>query len=792
MKITQSWLKEFVPIVGTTADLAAQLTLEGLEVEAVTPAAPAFANVIVGTVLDASKHPNAEKLSVCRVTTDGKNELQIICGAPNVRAGLKVAVAMVGATLPNDVKIKRAKLRGIDSEGMLCSSRELGLGTEHDGILELSQDLALGADVRAALDLDDSTLEVNATPNRGDCMSVLGVARDYSAATARRYLTYTTKPVAASIQDTVPVRIDTPESVPMFAGRVIRGIKAHAKSPAWLQERLRRVGLNSISAVVDITNYVMVELGQPMHAYDLSKVSQSIGVRWAAADEKIGLLDGKEYSLQPDCLVVTDADGPIGFGGVMGGSRTAISDDTVDVFLEAAHWVPSAIAGRARRFGLFTDAGQRFERGVDPGLPPQAIERATALVLEIAGGKAGPTTLTRSGPAAAEIWVDLRRDRLERLLGVTIPDVEVSAVLGAISDSVISINDGWRVRVPSCRFDLRIEVDLIEEIARLRGFDAIPAQHAVVEQVGGEDTESRVGTERLFAAIVDLGYREAITYSFVNPDDQRLLFPKSEALALTNPISRDLSEMRVSLWPGLLRACAQNLRRQQTRVRLFEIGRKYVPSESGLKEVETLAAVLAGSRRPEQWSESREAVDFFDAKADIMALLAMTDDEESIHFKALALDCLRPGRSAQVFRGEHAIGWVGELHPRVLKPLDLGVAPYVLELELERAFVCKKLKYKEISKFPSIRRDIAVVVSENTAFADIQENVSVSASGLLRELRVFDVYRGPGIDSGRKSVALGLILQDSSRTLTDDDADAVVAAVVARLRQELSATIRDQ
>ena len=612
MKITQSWLKEFVPIIGTTSDLAAQLTLEGLEVEAVTPAAPPFTNVIVGTVLDASKHPNAEKLSICRVTTDGNDELQIICGAPNVRAGLKVAVAMVGATLPNDVKIKRAKLRGIDSEGMLCSSRELGLGTEHDGILELSQDLALGLDVRAALDLDDATLEVNATPNRGDCMSVLGIARDYSAATARRFLTYAAKPVAASIQDVVPVQIDTPESVPMFAGRVIRGIKAGAKSPAWLQERLRRVGLNSISVVVDITNYVMIELGQPMHAYDLAKISQSIGVRWAAVNESISLLDGKDYALKPDCLVVTDAAGPIGFGGVMGGSRTAISDDTVDVYLEAAHWVPTAIAGRARRFGLFTDAGQRFERGVDPALPPHAIERATALVLEIAGGKAGPTTLTRSGPRASEIWVELRRARLERLLGTAIPDAEVAAVLGAISDSVIALGDGWRVRVPSCRFDLRIEVDLIEEVARLRGFDAIPARHAVVEQIGGEDTESRVSTDRLFSAMVDLGYREAITYSFVNPEDQRLLFPESKPLALTNPISGDLSEMRVSLWPGLMRACAQNLRRQQTRVRLFEIGRKYVPTDSGLKEVETLAAVLAGSRRPEQWSEGREAVDFLD------------------------------------------------------------------------------------------------------------------------------------------------------------------------------------
>jgi len=792
MKITQSWIKEFVPVAGTPAQLGAQLTLAGLELESLTPAAPPFEGVFVGEVLEASKHPNAEKLSVCIITTDGSNRLQIICGASNVRAGLKVAVAMVGAKLPNDVNIKRAKLRGIDSEGMLCSARELGLGTEHDGIMELSPDLALGVNLRVALDLDDCTLEVNATPNRGDCMSVLGIARDYSAATARRFLRYSAKPVAAATQERFAVRIEAPEGCPVFAGRVIRGIKANAKSPAWLQERLRRVGLNSISAVVDVTNYVMMELGQPMHAYDLGKLAQEIVVRWAKPGEKATLLDGKEYSLESDCLIIADDGGPIGLAGVMGGQQKAISDATVDVFLEAAHFAPSAVAGRGRRVGLFTDAAQRFERGVDPGLPAEAIERATALVLEIAGGSAGPVAITRAPQSAADVWVELRRARLERLLGVAIPDAEVAAVLGAISDTVETTGDSWRVRIPSCRFDLRIEVDLIEEVARLRGIDAIPPKHAEVEQIGGEETEKLVSPARLFTAMVDRGYREAITYSFVNPADQRLLFPDSKPLAIANPISSDLGEMRVSLWPGLLRACAQNLRRQQSRIRLFEIGRKYLQTEAGFMEVETLAAVLAGPRRPEQWTEDREAVDFYDAKADIDSLLAMTNDEGNVRFKSAILSCLRPGRTAQIFRGSDAIGWVGELHPRVLKALDLNLAPYVFELEIDRAFTCNQLKYNEISKFPSIRRDVAVVVSENTTFADIKENVSVSASGLLRELRVFDVYRGPGIDSGRKSVALGLILQDSSRTLTDDDADAVVAAVVARLRQELSATIRDQ
>ena len=792
MKITYSWIKEFVPVTGTAAQMGAQLTLAGLEMESIAPAAPPFEGVVVGEVLEASKHPNAEKLSLCVVTTDGSNRLQIICGAPNVRAGLKVAVAMVGAKLPNDVNIKRAKLRGIESEGMLCSSRELGLGTEHDGILELSADLKIGTDLRVALDLDDSTLEVNATPNRGDCMSVLGIARDYSAATARKYVTYVPTPVPPGTVQTFPVSIAAPEGCPLFAGRILRGINPQAPSPGWLQERLRRVGVNSISAVVDVTNYVMMELGQPMHAYDLGKLSSEIVVRWAKSGEKAGLLDGKTYALEPDCLIIADANGPVGLAGVMGGNEKAISDSTADVFLEAAHFVPSAIAGRARRFGLFTDAMQRFERGVDPALPAAAIERATALILKIAGGVAGPVQLTRGVPAAADIFVELRRERLERLLGVSIPDADVAGVLGAISDQVSATAEGWRVRIPTCRFDLRIEVDLIEEVARLRGIDAIEPSHAAVEQIGGEETERQVSPARLFNAMVDRGYREAITYSFVNPSEQRLLFPDAKPLVLTNPISSDLSEMRVSLWPGLLRTCAQNLRRQQSRIRLFELGRKYLQTDAGFQEVETLAAVLAGPRRPEQWSEGRESVDFYDAKADIESLLAMTGDEGNVYFKAATLSCLRPGRAAQIFRGQDAIGWIGELHPRVLKALDLTLAPSIFEIEIDRAFICNYTKFKEISRFPSIRRDIAVVVSENTAFADIQENVSVSASGLLRELRVFDVYRGPGIDSGRKSVALGLILQDSSRTLTDDDADAVVTAVVARLRQELSATIRDQ
>jgi len=798
MKVTYSWLKEYVPLA-EPAVLAKQLTLAGLEVESLTPVAPPFSGVVVGEVLESGRHPDAEKLSLCQVTTDGVNRLQIVCGATNVRAGLKVAVALVGAQLPGDVVIKRATLRGQESNGMLCSARELGLGDEHAGILELPDSLALNQELRAALDLDDVTLEVNSTPNRGDCMSVFGIARDYAAAQERRYLTARVDAVPARGTLTFPVAIEASAGCPTFASRVIRGVKTGAASPAWLRERLRRVGINSISPIVDVTNYVMMDLGQPMHAYDLAKLAEGISVRLAEPRERITLLDDKEYELDPEYLVIADARGAIGVAGVMGGRRTAISEATCDVLLESAHFSPEAVAGRARRLGLFTDAAQRFERGVDPTLPALAIERATALLLSIVGGEPGPVQVTRAAAGSAAQpsgWVNLRRARLARLLGVSVPDGEVHAVLAAVSDRVEATAAGWRVHHPPHRFDIRIEEDLIEEVARLRGFDSISESHAVAPQIAGEATESRVTTERLLTAMADRGYREVITYSFVDPALQQQLFPDTPSLRLANPISAELSDMRVSLWTGLVQACRENLRRQQTRVRLFEIGKKFHVHGNGrageLEEVETLAAIATGARWPEQWGSAREALDFYDVKGDALRVLNLTGDTSDVRFEAEALGCLRPGRAARIYRGPQAVGWLGELHPQVVKALNLPTTVILLELETETAFRAKPLQFQKISKFPTIRRDLAIVIDESVPLAVLQENVTVSASGLLSELRVFDVYRGPGVETGRKSIALGLILQDSSRTLTDVDADTVVTSVVARLRDELSATIRDQ
>jgi phenylalanyl-tRNA synthetase beta chain len=797
VKVTYQWLKDFAAISVSPGELAAQLTMSGLEVESWAPVAPPFSGVVVGQVLEVARHPDAEKLSVCQVTTDGENRLQIVCGAKNVRAGLKVAVAMTGAQLPNDVRITRATLRGVESNGMLCSARELGLGNEHDGIMELADTLTLNQDVRDALDLEDCMLEVNATPNRGDCMSVFGIARDYTAAQERRFITYPVVPVAPLDPTVFPVRLDSP-ACPVFASRVIRGVRPGAQSPEWLRERLRRVGINSISAIVDVTNYVMTELGQPLHAYDMPKLKQGISVRSAKQKEQLTLLDGKEYELDPEFLVIADAGGAIGLAGIMGGLATAISDSTTDVLLESAHFRPDSVAGRARRLGLFTDAAQRFERGVDPDLAALALERATALLVACAGGVPGPVQVTRAANAARSDagWVPLRRDRLERLLGAAVPDDEVLAILRAISDRVESLPEGWRVRRPPHRFDLHIEADLIEEVARLRGFDSIAEIHAVAPQIAGPCTEKRVADERLLTAMADRGYREIISYTFVDPVLQQQLHPDTPGLMIANPISAELGAMRVSLWPGLIQTCRENLRRQQTRVRLFEVGNKFVVNKdhlSGeLQEIETLAAIATGARWPEQWGSKSEALDFYDMKGDVLALLALTGDTSDVRFVPDALPLLRPGRAARIYRGESPAGWLGEIHPQTAKSLNLPSSAFLFELEIQVAFSSKLLQFNNISKFPSVRRDLAVVVDESLPLAVLQENVTVSASGLLSELRVFDVYRGPGIESGRKSIALGLILQDSSRTLTDVDADAVVTAVVARLRDVLSATIRDQ
>ena len=787
MKISLNWLRDWVETGDDAPGLAHALTMAGLEIEGVERAGPELKGIIVGEVRSITKHPDAEKLNVCRVFT-GEQEVQIVCGAPNVRVGMKAPLATLGAVLPNGTQIKQAKLRGVESFGMLCSARELALNDEASGLFDLPSELVAGTDLTQALALDDTIFEVNLTPNRGDCMSVIGIAREIAAARRVEMRAPAMAPVAAAIGDTFPVTLEAHEGCPKFAGRVIRGIDGSAASPFWMQERLRRAGLRPISAVVDVTNYVMLELGQPMHAYDLGRLNDAIVVRFARAGEVLQLLDGRTIELKPDVLVIADHAKVLGLAGVMGGAESGISAATTDVFLEVAYFDPDTIAGRGRRYGLVTDASQRFERGVDPTLQERAIERATALLIECAGGKAGPMIVTgESNPAASPIRV--RHDRIQKVLGVEVAADVVADLLRRLGMTVTGEPSAWRITPPSWRFDLRIEEDLIEEVARSYGFDNIPEAPAQIAQVLAPWPERRIRNERAADLLVDRGYQEAITYTFTDANWQRILLAE-EALALANPISAELGVMRLSLWPGLLHAVRENQRRQQQRVRLFEIGRRF-GAVTG-QETEVVSGVATGGALPEQWGSETRAVDFFDIKADVEALLSLPGGAARFRFTAERHGALHPGQSAKIWRDDRPIGWLGAVHPAHLAQMDLTYPVFVFELEVDAALASDLPEYREISKYPAIRRDIAAIVDEGLGADPLLDTVRKSGGDLLKDVSVLSVYQGRQIEKGKKSIALGLQLQDTSRTLTDQEADAIVARVVEQLAKQHGAAIRDK
>ena len=794
MKIPYSWLAEWVQIPWPAAELGARLTMAGFELEGLEPAAPAFSGVVVAEILAAERHPQADKLQVCRVSTGQGAPLQIVCGAPNARAGLKSALALVGAELPGDLNIKAAKLRGIESQGMLASAKELGLADTSSGILELAAEAPLGEALRNYLKLDEQVLDLNVTPNRGDAMSVIGIAREVAALTATKLSgpVISSPPPAHSMR--VPVALEAPEACSRFAGCVVRGINNRADLPLWLKERLRRAGVRSISPVVDVTNYVMLELGQPMHAYDLAKLKGGIRARMARPGEALTLLDGRAIQAEADVLLITDAEGAVGLGGIMGGARTAVSPETTDVFFESAYFSPEGVLGRGRRFGLATDASQRFERGVDPTQQVRAIERAIALLAPIAGGAAGPIDVAEStAHLPKRTPITLRAPRLERLLGVEVPRERATAALTALGMQVKPDANGWQVTAPAWRFDLSIEPDLIEEVARIVGFDSIPETDAPTPQQFRPLPEAHPAETAVLGALATRGYQEAVTLAFVDPQLQRQLFPDRPALPLSNPMAGDMSEMRVSLWPGLLRAALENQHRQQDRIRLFEHGARFELSDGGTCEIDTLAALACGPRLPEQWGvakEMRTAADFYDAKGDLEALFAATGEAESFVFEPATHPALHPGRSARVLRRGSLVGWLGELHPRLVEELGFTYAPVLFEVDFE-ALAVQRTTYREVSRFPQVRRDLAVVIDESVPLSTLAERVTLAASSLLRSLRIFDVYRGPGLEEGRKSVALGLIFQDISRTLTDQDVERLMASVVTDLRENLRARIRE-
>jgi len=773
-------------------ELASRMTMAGLEVESVSPAAPPLPGVIVGEVLSVTRHPNADTLTVCQVAT-GREMLQVVCGAPNVRPGMKAPFAMVGATLPGGAEIRKARLRGEDSFGMLCSARELGLSDDATGLLELPADLPTGQALDEALALDDVVLGFNLTPNRGDCMSVLGIAREVAALAGQPLTPPETAKVGAGSDDTVPVELIPRAGCIRFASRVIRGVNARAQAPLWMRERLRRAGLRPINAIVDVTNYVMLELGQPMHAYDRREVDGRIVVRRARAGETLRLLDGRDIKMDDSVLVIADRTKALGLAGVMGGDRSGIDDTTTEVLIEVAYFAPEVVAGRGRRYGLVTDASQRFERGVDPTLQERALERATRLIVDSTGGTPGPLTVAElADELPKRDRVQLRPSRARMVVGEDIADAEMRRHLESLGVNVQIGADGWSATAPPWRFDIAIEEDLIEEVARLHGFDRVPETDQTAAVVIPPCTETQLDEDRATDILVGRGYHEAITYSFVDHATQALFSPAGPGLRLANPISEDLAEMRLSLWPGLVRALRENQRRQQTRVRLFECGRTFVTANGTLREVPVIGGIAAGPSLPEQWGVRAEPVDYFDVRGDLEALFAATGASAEFHFEADVHPALHPGQSARVWRGDRAIGWLGRLHPELESRLELTYSAIVFELEAESLLEARLPRHQDASRFPSVRRDLAVVVDEKSTVREILDRVRTSAGVLLTNLVLFDVYRGAGIQAGRKSLAIGLNLQDFSRTLTDADADAVVARVIADLVGEYSATIRDK
>ena len=792
MRITIDWLKEWLGVAPEPQDLAARLTMAGLEIEAVEPAAPPLPGVVVGEIVERAKHPDADSLSVCHVST-GTETLQIVCGAPNARAGMKAPLATVGAKLPGGLEIRKAKLRGVESFGMLCSARELGLSEDATGLMELPAEAPTGATLVEALALEDTILDVNLTPNRGDCMSVQGIAREAALLLDRPLTGPAPVQVPARSSERFPVELEPGAGCARFAARVIRGVRPDAMAPLWMRERLRRAGLRPISAIVDVTNYVMLELGQPMHAYDLRELEGGIVVRRAKAGETLKLLDGRDVTLDPSVMVIADRVKPLALAGVMGGDHSGISGGTTDVLLEVAFFLPDAVAGRGRRYGLVTDASQRFERGVDPTLQERAIERATQLLLECAGGVPGPVEVTElRDEIPGRTAVRFRPARARTVIGAPVTDDEMAAIFERLGMNARRGGAEWQVTGPPWRFDVAIEEDLIEEIARIHGFDRIPETDALVREAMPAMTETRVPLEVAADVLVQRGYFEAITYSFVDPALQALFCPGEAALELRNPIATDLAAMRLSLWPGLTKALLENQRRQQPRVRLFEIGRRFSLASGDLVEVPVVAGLAAGASLPEQWGARSEPVDFYDVKADIEALLRATGAVDEIRFVAETHAALHPGQSARVLRDGRPIGWIGRLHPELERRLDLTYSAVVFEIETESGLAARVPRHRELSRFPSVRRDLAVLVDESVTVQALVECVRRSAGELLTDLVVFDIYRGKGIEAGRKSVAIGLNLQDISRTLTDVDTDAVVARVVSDLEREHKATIRDK
>lgn len=795
MKISEAWLREWVNPELTTEALAEQITMAGLEVDAIEPLSGKISGVVVGEILAIEQHPDADKLRVCQVAGNGSETTQVVCGAANARVGIKIPFATVGAVLPENFKIKKAKLRGVESFGMLCGQTELELGDDDSGLWELPTDAPVGTDLCDYLSLNDTCIEIDLTPNRSDCLSLKGIARDIGVLNRLAVNVPEIEPVTATIDDVFPVKLQATDMCPRYVGRIIRNVNLQQATPLWMQERLRRAGMTSKDIVVDATNYVLLELGQPLHAFDLDKLSGGINVRSANAGEKITLLNDQEIQLNADTLLIADDTSAVAIAGVMGGLQSAVSTATQHILLESAFFAPIAIAGRARNYGLHTDSSHRFERGVDYALQEQAIERATRLIVDVAGGDVGPVSVTEvEHSLLSPVHVELRRARIEAGLGFVMADDEVLDILQRLGlEKISETDDSWTFKVPSYRFDITIEADLLEELARVYGYNRLPTTSLLMEVTLPEKTEVKQGVQVLQQQLLARDYQEAISYSFVEPELQKLFTPDLEAVALQNPISADMAVMRTSLWPGLVQVLRHNINRQQQRVRLFETGLRFMPYGAeldGLQQQPVVAGLLYGNRNEESWLASGEKVDFYDIKGDVESLLLTTGQADAFSFVSASHPALHPGQTASIVYAGEVVGIIGALHPQLQQQLDIPNTVYLFEIMQGSVTDVRLPNFSPLSRFPEVRRDLAVIVDQEISVAELQSQALKAAGEALIKLKVFDVYIGKGIDSHRKSVALGLTFQHLSRTLTDNEINDAIHRVIEALKMNFNAELR--
>lgn len=793
MKISEAWLREWVDPQINTSELVAQLTMAGLEVDSVEPAAAIFSGVVVGEILTTEPHPDAEKLRICQVAGHSEGTLQVVCGAANARPGIKVPFATIGAELPGDFKIKKAKLRGVESFGMLCSQVELQIGEDDSGLWELPSDALVGADLRQFLKLDDQLIEIDLTPNRGDCLSIRGLAREVGVLNRAPVSAPPFSEIKPYSAESLGVELRAGSECPVYAGRVIRNIDITRPSPLWLREKLRRSGIRSIDAVVDVTNYILLELGQPMHAFDLDRIEGGIVVRMAGEGDKLKLLNGQEVALRNDTLVIADHSKPLAMAGIMGGADSAVGETTRNIFLESAFFSPAAIAGKARSYGLHTDSSHRFERGVDHQLQTLAIERATELLLNIVGGEAGPVVQAQDEKSRPTLRsVRLHRARLESGLGLPAGDVDAVGILGHLGLTLLEGNEeGWVFQVPSYRFDIGIEEDLLEEVARVYGYDHLPTRPMAFATRLESHSEAKTPLADVKQHLVSRGYREVISYSFIDPKTHATLYPDVSAVVLKNPISADMSTMRRSLLPGLLQTLLHNLNRQQTAAKLFEAGMVFDTSAGPVAQYQRLGGLAYGAVRAQSWAEKSRDMDFFDIKGDLETLLVCAARGRQVSFVPWTdSTLLHPGQSARIYLGDQEVGYLGALHPAKQKVLDLAKPAFVFELTLKALLSANLPRFQALSRFPEVGRDLAVLVDKGVRVADLERSIRKTAGDVLKALKLFDVYSGEGIDPKRKSLAFSLTFQHPSRTLKDEEVNASMAGVVECLEREFGANLR--